>query len=34
MTDCKAWVPYTVGREQSPGNTCRQLPANGHLDIT
>lgn len=33
MTSGNAWATYSVQRVQSPGNTCSQIPANGHYDI-
>lgn len=33
MTGSTAWATYTVDRVQSSGNSCTQIPSNGHYDV-
>jgi len=33
MTKGKAWTVYALTRVQTPGHTCKVVPANGHYTI-
>jgi hypothetical protein len=33
MTKGKAWTVYSLDRVQTPGDTCKVVPSNGHYSI-
>jgi hypothetical protein len=33
MTKGNAWTTYDIGRIQTPGSTCRAVPAGGHYTV-
>ena len=33
MTKGKAWTVYSLTRVQTPGDTCKVVPSNGHYSI-